>query len=690
MRSGQTEGKTIATCKEETAMKILFLHGWQSTPGGLKPNYLLDHGHEVLNPALPDNDFDAAVRIAQGEFDRHHPDVVVGSSRGGAVAMNINSGNTPLVLLCPAWKRWGVAQSVKYNTVILHAKTDETIPFADSQELIYNSGLPESALIVVGHEHRLANEESLKTMLEVAERICKSENLIDCHKAKADWRLVFYIILSIMTLYTVSFVLLFKVLRISSEIPLGVVTVILFFTTIGLGQKLLYQGKRRFRASLVIGGSFFIAQYIFLYSIVSFEHVVGTHLTTFQFPFTPFDPKEAIVFGAVYGLMFSLLVGGEFLVVYGARQFWNKISKWQQASKIQTKNSQYDQRCHARADLSVACQLVLNISSLLQRFGVRQRLAICLSLIVLAELPLLCTAFEVLWGTFGTVFNTLLPVLWPSVLVLVCMIFALRATEHLIDSEAAAMSLVANDQAQNYSKTWRIHYNPLRQIAFSAIVGISSAIFSFLAVRAIGESLVFSLLCAASVLLSGTLGGLCFYVGALTPFLTYILSKYECNLHRFAPASTTEIRQISTNTTRTIMEGVVVGIILSMPLLWWASMHTTIGLLKSLSIFVLCAWLVILVAFVAVHRNLSHIIVRVKDRTRKELSALIEDSHRDFPNADENGLKRLEMLVNLDRSVYESPRYAIDIKSAWQTISVFLVAAIPVALKFLWDILVGK
>jgi hypothetical protein len=63
-------------------MKILFLHGWQSTPGGLKPTYLKQRGHEVLNPALPDDDFDAAVAIAQAEYDQGKPDVVVGSSRG--------------------------------------------------------------------------------------------------------------------------------------------------------------------------------------------------------------------------------------------------------------------------------------------------------------------------------------------------------------------------------------------------------------------------------------------------------------------------------------------------------------------------------------------------------------------------------------------------------------------------------
>src|SRR6185436_10973482 len=83
----------------ESAMKILFLHGWNSVPGGVKPTYLKDHGHEVINPALPHEDFAEAIRIAQAEFDQHQPQVVVGSSRGGAVAMHIDSGETKLVLL---------------------------------------------------------------------------------------------------------------------------------------------------------------------------------------------------------------------------------------------------------------------------------------------------------------------------------------------------------------------------------------------------------------------------------------------------------------------------------------------------------------------------------------------------------------------------------------------------------------
>lgn len=152
-------------------MRILFLHGWHSVPGGVKPTYLKGHGHEVLNPALDDDDFDAAVRTAQSEFDQHQPDVIVGSSRGGAVAMNIDAEKTPLILLCPAWKRWGKVTTLKPHSVILHSRADDTVPFADSEELVRSSGLPPETLIEVGSDHRLSDPEPLAKMLEACERL---------------------------------------------------------------------------------------------------------------------------------------------------------------------------------------------------------------------------------------------------------------------------------------------------------------------------------------------------------------------------------------------------------------------------------------------------------------------------------------------------------------------------------------
>lgn len=151
-------------------MKVLFLHGWTSVPGGVKPTHLKLAGHDVLNPSLDDDDFDAAVRTAQAEFDQHRPDVVVGSSRGGAVAMNINVGKAPLVLLCPAWKKWGSATTLKPNSVVLHSRADDVVPFADSEELVANSDLPPESLIEVGSDHRLADPEPLKAMLEACEK----------------------------------------------------------------------------------------------------------------------------------------------------------------------------------------------------------------------------------------------------------------------------------------------------------------------------------------------------------------------------------------------------------------------------------------------------------------------------------------------------------------------------------------
>lgn len=158
-------------------MKILFLHGWHSVPGGVKPTYLIDHGHEVINPILDDDDFDAAVATAQAQFDKHQPVVVVGSSRGGAVAMNIDAGNAKLVLLCPAWKNWGTAKSIRSQCVILHSRADDVIPFSDSEELVAQCGLPPETLIEIGNDHRLADPASLSVMLWVCNLFASGEEL---------------------------------------------------------------------------------------------------------------------------------------------------------------------------------------------------------------------------------------------------------------------------------------------------------------------------------------------------------------------------------------------------------------------------------------------------------------------------------------------------------------------------------
>ncbi len=159
---------------DANGMKVLFLHGWHSIPGGIKPTYLAKHGLEVINPKLDDDDFAAAINAAQLEFNKHRPEVVVGSSRGGAVAMNIDSAEARLVLLCPAWKRWGNAKQVRAGTIILHSQADDIIPYDNSIELARNSN---ATLIEVGHDHRLADEASLSALLWACELAATDELL---------------------------------------------------------------------------------------------------------------------------------------------------------------------------------------------------------------------------------------------------------------------------------------------------------------------------------------------------------------------------------------------------------------------------------------------------------------------------------------------------------------------------------
>ena len=145
-------------------MKILFLHGWKSVPGGVKPTHLREEGHEVINPALDDDDYGLALRVAQEHFDLHQPDVIVGSSRGGALAIDVQAGTTPRVLLCPAWRKFGIAHTIPDNTLILHSRRDEVIPFADSEELVAQSRLSADRILEVGRDHRLADLQSLAAM----------------------------------------------------------------------------------------------------------------------------------------------------------------------------------------------------------------------------------------------------------------------------------------------------------------------------------------------------------------------------------------------------------------------------------------------------------------------------------------------------------------------------------------------
>jgi pimeloyl-ACP methyl ester carboxylesterase len=159
--------------------RILYLHGSSAGPFGLKTEYLERHGHLIVGrPRLPyprhprrswrwlvayfaQAWFRDAAQAAQESFDACRPDVVVGSSMGGAVAMNIVSGQTPQLLVAPAWRAWcllrfGQARRVKVATVVVHGDRDRTVFPRYSRRLLANSRPARAdAVLVAAVERRL-------------------------------------------------------------------------------------------------------------------------------------------------------------------------------------------------------------------------------------------------------------------------------------------------------------------------------------------------------------------------------------------------------------------------------------------------------------------------------------------------------------------------------------------------------
>lgn len=160
-------------------MKILFLHGMESKPGGTKATFLKKAGHEVLNPALPRNDFEISVKVAQDTIDTEQPDLVIGSSRGGAVAMCVSTRGAPLILIAPAWKRFVNAQRLGefeirqdcQKTIILHSDNDDVVLPEDSSHLESMYGIKK---VCVGENHRMSDQDALEALLDTAEWLTKT------------------------------------------------------------------------------------------------------------------------------------------------------------------------------------------------------------------------------------------------------------------------------------------------------------------------------------------------------------------------------------------------------------------------------------------------------------------------------------------------------------------------------------
>ncbi len=94
-------------------MKIIYLHGYGGSPSGSKVQRLRQlPGVTVIAPrcvryfsqvmAYVATSRRSALAPIQKEFDPHQPDLIVAASFGARLALELNRGKTPAILICPA------------------------------------------------------------------------------------------------------------------------------------------------------------------------------------------------------------------------------------------------------------------------------------------------------------------------------------------------------------------------------------------------------------------------------------------------------------------------------------------------------------------------------------------------------------------------------------------------------------
>ncbi len=141
-------------------MKVQLIHGLEGSPTGAKAQYLARH-FELSAPAMDTGDFQGAVATQAAFAVAYQPDVLVGSSFGGAVALVLLQRGLwrgPTLLLAPAAGHFGVEARVPdgVRVTIVHGTRDEICPVEWSRALARTGSPALVRLVEVDDEHRLA------------------------------------------------------------------------------------------------------------------------------------------------------------------------------------------------------------------------------------------------------------------------------------------------------------------------------------------------------------------------------------------------------------------------------------------------------------------------------------------------------------------------------------------------------
>jgi predicted esterase len=159
------------------AIRVQFIHGLESSPQGTKARVLAQH-FEACTKQMNTSDFLACVALQATTILEFRPDVLVGSSFGGAVAVALlerNEWKGPTLLLAQAaYKYLPNARLPKDVPIIMvHGLKDDVIDVEDSRRLA-RTGQPERVqLIEVDDVHDLRGFVESGQLVELVKKTAR-------------------------------------------------------------------------------------------------------------------------------------------------------------------------------------------------------------------------------------------------------------------------------------------------------------------------------------------------------------------------------------------------------------------------------------------------------------------------------------------------------------------------------------
>ncbi len=143
-----------------TKPRVLFIHGLESSPKGTKARVLAEH-FPSETPRMDTSDFEGCVQAQAAAIRRFRPDVVVGSSFGGAVAVALLQRGLwrgPSLLLAQAAALQGLRPELPTGVRVwlVHGARDDVVPPTASRVLSRTGSSSLVRLFEIDDDHRLS------------------------------------------------------------------------------------------------------------------------------------------------------------------------------------------------------------------------------------------------------------------------------------------------------------------------------------------------------------------------------------------------------------------------------------------------------------------------------------------------------------------------------------------------------